>query len=158
MSNSFYADAKNVNITERTRSLGALLRLPYQAIHAYTYRELARTGFADIRPAHSNVFRNILPAGSRVTDLAERAALTKQSMGYLVDDLDDLGYVQLNTDPDDGRAKLVRLTKKGEDFQRAALTVSRRLETKMATLIGQSEAKKLRELLEKLVDRLDELA
>jgi hypothetical protein len=44
---------------------------------------MAEAGFPDIRPAHSNLFRNMTEGGSRVSELAERAQMTKQSMGYL---------------------------------------------------------------------------
>ena len=77
--------AAQKNLTEEVGTLGALLRLPYQALARRLYREIAENGFPDVRPAHGSVFRHILPEGSRVTDLAERAGMTKQSMSYLVE-------------------------------------------------------------------------
>ena len=66
-----------------------------------------------IRPAHSAVFVNIDREGSRLTQLAERAAMTPQAMGELVDDLASLGYVERVADPADRRAKLIMLTGPG---------------------------------------------
>jgi DNA-binding MarR family transcriptional regulator len=145
------------NITEEQKTLGALLRLPYEKLMVQTYKELAQTDFADIRPAHSNVFRYISPTGSRVTDLAEKAQLAKQSMAYLVNSLHENGYVRLLPDPLDGRAKLVQLTERGEAFQVAAIKLSRQLETKLAQRLGTKEMANLRHLLNQLARSLDEI-
>ena len=75
----------------RRRMIGALLRIPFQAINARLEAELAAAGFADLRPAHFSVFQHLPADGARVTDLAERAQITKQSMGYLVDHLEERG-------------------------------------------------------------------
>ena len=63
-----------------------------------------------IRPAKGAVFRHIAVTGSRVADLAAPARITKQSMAYLVESLAASGYVAMAPDPEDGRAKRVRLT------------------------------------------------
>src|SRR6516165_9683186 len=63
-------------------------------------------GFGDIRPGHRCVFGTIDPEnGSRLTELAERAQLTKQSVGEATSDLERLGYAERVADPGDGRAK-----------------------------------------------------
>jgi DNA-binding MarR family transcriptional regulator len=142
--------AARKNLTEETGSLGALLRLPYQRLSHIVYGELARSGFADIRPAHSAVFRHISPDGSRATELAERAQMTKQSMGYLVDALTERGYVELAPDPTDGRAKLVCLTTRGESFVAAAMALSARVEEMAAREMGGEEMARLRDLLQQL--------
>lgn len=148
MHNIFVARRKNV--TEMKGSLGALLRLPYQRLSRLVYGELAQNGFADIRPAHGAVFQNISPDGSRVTEMAERARMTKQSMGYLVDGLTERGYVTLKPDPTDGRANLVCLTGRGEAFVAAAIALSAQIESDVATEIGVEEIAGLRSLLQKL--------
>lgn len=142
-------------LTEEERTLGALLRLPYEKLARRTYAELATSGFADIRPAHSAVFRHILPSGSRLTELAERAQLTKQSMAYLVDSLHEQGYVDFVPDPSDGRAKLVHLTPRGEAFQKSAIKLSKKAEKEVASRLGPQELEQLRDLLEKLSAALD---
>jgi DNA-binding MarR family transcriptional regulator len=143
------------NITEAEKTLGALLRTPYQKLQSRIYRQLAETGFADIRPAHSSVFRHILPSGSRVTELADRADMTKQSMAYLVNYLHEHGYVRLTPDPQDGRAKIVHLTERGIAFQEAAITLSRRAESDIANQLGAREMDKLRQLLDRMAHELD---
>ena len=65
------------------------------------------------KPSHSAVFAQIKADGSRLTDLARGANITPQAMGELVDELEDLGYVERRPDPTDRRAKLIVLTDRG---------------------------------------------
>jgi DNA-binding MarR family transcriptional regulator len=138
------------NLTEENRTLGALLRLPYESLASRIYAEARERGFPDIRPAHSSVFRNILPTGSRLTDLAERANMTKQSMAYLVDSLVERDYVTVLPDPSDRRAKLVTVTERGKELQTMLLSISRALEEKAAEKMGRDAMAYLRDLLERL--------
>lgn len=142
--------------TERRRTLGALLRLPYEALQKEVYGSLAARGFPEIRPAHSAVFRHIAPGGSRLTALAERAGMTKQSMAYLVEGLEAAGHVKGAPDPTDGRARLVRLTAKGEKVLDALLALSTEAEARVAARIGAKRAAKLRRALEEWVAALEE--
>lgn len=140
---------------EQHRSIGALLRIPYQHLAREVYDELERTGFSEVRASHSVVFRYILPEGSRVTELAERAGMTKQSMASLVDHLEKNGYVRIQPDPVDGRAKRVILTRRGEKVQKEALRLSRKVEQHWARLVGKTQMTTLRSLLEQLYDQLE---
>lgn len=139
---------------DRKRTLGALLRAPWGELSERVYDELARSGFPEIRPAHGVVFRYIAPEGSRVVELAEAAGMAKQSMAYLVRSLERHGYVSIRPDPEDGRARRVVLTQRGEQVQRSALRLTRRIEKEWAQLIGEEEMARLRELLESLYDAL----
>jgi DNA-binding MarR family transcriptional regulator len=123
-------------------------------MRARVYAQMAEVGFPDIRPAHSSLLRNIAEEGSRVSDLAQRAQMTKQSMGYLADSLEAAGYVVQAPDPTDGRAKRVRLTDKGRAAGEALVKLSAEMETEFGELIGQAQMVRLRRLLETLADRL----
>ena len=131
-------------------TFGSLFREPYQRYLTWLYDRLQKEGFPDIRVTHSTVLRRIVSAGVRVTDLAELAGMTKQSMAYLVDDLAALGYVATAPDPTDGRAKLVVPTRKGESLLAASRRLGDTYEQHVAKIIGASEAKRLRVLLEQL--------
>lgn len=131
-------------------TFGSLFREPYQIYLTWLYGRLKVEGFPDIRATHSSVLRRMAGAGVRVTDLAERAGMTKQSMAYLVDDLTALGYVTTAPDPTDGRAKLVVPTKRGENLLAASRRLGDLYEQHVARLLGQGDAKKLRSLLEQL--------
>ena len=70
--------------------------------------ELARRGFADLRPALLAVGQHVGADGTRITELAARAWLSKATVVHAVDELERLGYVTREPDPTDRRAKLVR--------------------------------------------------
>jgi len=137
------------NPTDEIGTLGALLRMPYQALSQKLYTELAKT-YPEIRPAHGAVFRHLPPGGARVTDLADRAQMTKQSMGYLVDYLQAAGHVHLAQDPSDGRAKLVLFTPKGEECLALALALSAQVEAEASACMAPGEMEQARVLLKRL--------
>src|SRR5919202_1048208 len=78
------------------------------------FARLAAAGYPEVRPAHGCVFGTIGDGGDRLTALAERARMTKQSVGEVVSDLESLGYVERVPDPSDGRAKIIKLTERGQ--------------------------------------------
>ena len=142
-------------ITEQKRTLGALLRLSYGSIQKEVYGALAARGFPEIRPAHSAVFRHLGPGGSRLTTLAERAGMTKQSMAYLVEGLQAAGHLRSLPDPSDGRARIVRLTARGEAVVAALLALSAEAEARVAERIGERRAGRMRRALEHWVAAIE---
>jgi DNA-binding MarR family transcriptional regulator len=137
--------------------LGALLRIPYQAMMVDAVEPALAAGFADIRLAHLPALQALTrrPAGLRATDLAAEARITKQSMGYLVDSLEAGGYVERVPDPSDGRAKVVRLTTKGRAAVRAIRGAVRQAEADWAARIGADRVAQLRAILEDLAASLE---
>lgn len=140
----------NTTISEARITLGSLLRRPYETLQVKVYAGLAARGFGDIRPAHSSVFRYIKPGGSRVSDLAELAEMTKQSMAYLAGNLTDLGYVTIVPDPTDARAKLVILTDRGRQVWETLVELSFDMEAQYAARIGTEKMVRLRAILTEL--------
>lgn len=128
-------------------NIGILLRVPFQEIVTRISEGLAEAGFDDVRPAHTPVFQHIKAEGSRLTELAERAQLTKQSMGYLVDYLEQRGYVERQADPADRRASLIVLTERGWAQVRAALKIIAAIEQDWAGRLGARRVEELRVLL-----------
>ena len=114
------------------------------------HARLRAQGYAEIRPAHGCVFGNMGPEGARLTDLAERARITKQSVGEIVTNLEELGYVERIPDPEDRRAKLVRLTPEGQRAQTAAFEIFAEIEEEWAERIGAEKVEALRAALEEL--------
>lgn len=145
----------DITPTEATRTLGALLRLPYAALVGQVYGRLAERGFPEIRVAHGAVLRHIRPAGSRLTELAERAGMAKQSMAYLVEDLTGGGFLGAVPDPSDGRARLVRLTAKGRKLMAVMLELSAEAEEELIAKVGADDMRTLRRILEKVVAALE---
>jgi DNA-binding MarR family transcriptional regulator len=114
------------------------------------HRRLNEAGHPVIRQGHGCVFRFIHEGGSRLTDLADSAGLTKQAVGEVVADLEGLGYVERAADPQDGRAKLIRLTERGADARRTALGIFADMESGWAERYGTERVAALRELLEEI--------
>ena len=131
-----------------------LLEAPLAFLNDEIFRVLAERGFGDVRPAHSKIFETVSGEGSRITDMADRALLTKQSMQYLVDDLERLGYAERIVDPSDRRAKLVRLTPRGREVVLIAREAIARTEACWTAMLGHDEIGALRQVLERLRDRL----
>ena len=84
-------------------------------------------GYDDITLAQGRIAARLGERGSRLTELADAAQVTKQTAGYLVDQLERAGYVERRPDPTDARARLVCLSDRGRAVQREARTVERRI-------------------------------
>jgi DNA-binding MarR family transcriptional regulator len=103
------------------------------------------------KPAHSAVFAQIDPVGSRLTDLARRANMSPQAMGELVDELEQMKYVVRRPDPSDRRAKLITLTKKGHACIAAGAATIDGIEQRLTELLGERGHRQLRSLLNKVL-------
>jgi DNA-binding MarR family transcriptional regulator len=104
-----------------------------------------------IKPSHSAVFAQIEPGGSRLTKLAAGANITPQSMGVIVDELEELGYVTREPDPSDRRAKLITLTPLGREVVEAGEATVTGLEEDLVDILGERGARQLRSLLAKIL-------
>ena len=133
--------------------LGRLLSRLNQSWQQRTYAAMAAAGHADIRPAHSPVFRLLGADGARVVDLAAAAGMTKQSMTYLVRDLEALGYVETRPDPADRRARIIRFTDSGRAANHALARISRALEQDLAGDIGTERLDALKDALGDVLER-----
>jgi DNA-binding MarR family transcriptional regulator len=132
------------------RHLGVLLRTAFHGFLDELFARLAAEGFEDLRPAYSPVFQHLEPGGTRIGVLAERAQMTNQSMGYLVDALEGRGYVERRPDPADRRAALVVITDRGREEITAARRLIAQIECEWEQRIGSERMAALREALEAL--------
>lgn len=129
-------------------NLALLLELAYKKLDASLIAQLRANGFADLRPAHSQVFGAIPPEGARVGEMAAQAGITQQSMSELVDSLEHLGYLERRPDPGDRRARIIGFTERGWDAVRAGIETIDAIERDWAQLIGARRADALRAALE----------
>jgi DNA-binding MarR family transcriptional regulator len=128
-------------------NVGLLLFIPYRAMEARVFAGLAAAGFDDITPAQARVFQRLAPQGSRLTELAAQAGLTKQTVGFLVDQLERAGYVERVPDPSDGRARLVRIAERGWRTIPVAAGIVADVEAEWADHLGEQRMGQLREIL-----------
>ncbi|HEY7453865.1 MAG TPA: MarR family transcriptional regulator [Thermoleophilaceae bacterium] len=137
-------------ITQTWTPLPALLDDFAGEAFADFHARLNEEGHPSIRAGHGCVFRFIHEGGSRLTDLACSSGLSKQAVGEVVDDLESLGYVERDADPQDRRAKVIRLTKKGAAAQRAAIGIFSDMERNWAERYGAERVEAMRSLLEEI--------
>jgi DNA-binding MarR family transcriptional regulator len=90
----------------------------------------------------------------RASELAALAGMTKPSIGYLIDYLEQRGYVERIPQPSDGRAQLVRLTARGWEMSQTGRRLVRQADARWADLIGQEAVEELRQRLQQLVAAL----
>jgi DNA-binding MarR family transcriptional regulator len=132
----------------------ALLRSAYNALSkqiSVAMQEVA----PDQRPSHGNVMEQLdFEDGLRLTDLAEGAGMAPQSIGELVDQLEDLGYVERRPDPDDRRAKRVYRTAKGRKASETARATAFGTEAELRDLLGDEELARFRMMLIRIVDEV----
>ena len=138
------------------RMIGALLRIPSQAIVAAIYESLIKAGYDDLSPSHFVVFQHMHSEGIRSTELAEKAQMSKQAMGYLIAYLEEQGYVERIPDPSDGRARLVRLTEQGWGVAEVAYSTVEQIEVKWENDLGAERMQQLRSILRELIAILGE--
>ena len=125
-----------------------LLSTAMDDFSAELFERVEAAGYGDLRPGHGCVFGNIDRDGSRLTDLAERARMTKQSVGEVASDLEARGYVERVPDPNDGRAKIIRLTERGREAQAIGQALIDDLERDWGERFGADRVAALREALE----------
>src|SRR5262252_3337636 len=110
---STHSLSANERVETKDMLIGALLRVPAQAIQRRIIAELNASGFDDLRVPHMAVLQFPGPDGVRPGMLAQRAGMSKQAMNQLLRSLEGIGYLARSDAPDEGRARIVRLTKRG---------------------------------------------
>lgn len=130
--------------------LGVLLERGRRLLNQAILERFRASGFGDLREGHGPLFAFLPAGGARVTELAERARMTKQSMGELVTELESLGYVERTVDARDRRAKLVRFTPKGRRAAKTGVLAVAAQERAWANVIGADRVAELRRTLEEI--------
>ena len=132
--------------------IAPLLRAPLQAIRARVHAEVAAAGFDDLGPAHFNILQAPTPDGVRPTELAARGQMTKQAANRLIRHLERRGYLRLEPDPNDQRARLVRLTKRGWRLIATIRATVEEIEREWSRQLGARRFHELRRTLSELSD------
>src|SRR5438046_1116122 len=127
--------------------IGALLRIPWEAVQRHMLERLHERGFDDLDAAHLAVFQYPGPQGARPTELATRLRMSKQALNYLLGELERLGYLERRQDPDDLRSKRVVLTRRGTSAIHVIRDAVGEVETAWAEQLGAERLDELRNLL-----------
>lgn len=133
---------------------GLLLYLPYRYLEERVLEALREQGYP-ITASQARVFQRIGPHGSRLVDLAAATSLTKQSVGFLVDQLKTAGYVTREPDARDARARLVTITPTGRTLVEEGARIGAEVEREWADLLGADDLAQMRRALARLSEHTD---
>jgi DNA-binding MarR family transcriptional regulator len=136
-------------------NVGVLMFVAHRAMEQRVLAALHEAGFGDATVAQGRVFARIGEHGTRLTDLAEMAQVTKQTAAFLVDRLERAGYVERTPDPTDARARLVRIAERGRAAQAVAAVAEREVEAQWEAHLGIRDMARLRTLMGRLREATD---
>ena len=139
-----------MNEARQREELGILLFVANRALEQRAFEAVVAAGITDITLAQARVAARIGPNGTRVSELAEQARVTKQSAAFLVEQLEAAGYVERVPDPTDGRARLARLTPRAGPVVQAAGAEVERVLSEWAQHVGEERLDQMHETLRDL--------
>lgn len=138
---------------ELNPDLGVLSSRLWDSIQAEVFTRLAAEGYDDLHPRHADVLAYLDEDGVRATDLARLSGRHKQAVGRLIDELEQLGYVERRPDPGDRRAKLIVPTERGLAQMRIGDGIIAEIERRHAEATGPRIYAEFRNILRALVAR-----
>jgi DNA-binding MarR family transcriptional regulator len=130
------------------------MRLGWQWVRDQIYAGVVAAGYDDLNPSHVALFRYPGLDGVRPTELADQVQITKQSVNDLLGHLEQHGYIVREPDPADGRARVVRLTKKGWRFEDTVNAQAQAAEERMTAMLGARRFAQLRDALVELAQSI----
>jgi DNA-binding MarR family transcriptional regulator len=145
-------------VDEQQVDLGTLLLIPYRYSEDRMFQALQDAGFDDWTLAQCRVFQRVAPDGSRLTDLADQAQMTKQSASVMVDQLERLGYVRRVPDPTDGRARLIVIERRGRQAVEVAVATLDEILSEWKAYLGARDFALLHQILDRLREITDPYA
>jgi DNA-binding MarR family transcriptional regulator len=127
-----------------------MLQDAYRTLDVELEAALEDRGASEVTPTQARALLSVDRTGTRLTELAARAGVTKQAMMQMVDELQGAGYLRRTPDPVDGRAKMVRLTARGLRQRATARQALAAVEARIKRRLGSRRYDVLRMLLEEL--------
>jgi DNA-binding MarR family transcriptional regulator len=130
--------------------IGALLRAPFETVRDRMLAGPHQRGYDDLVAAHLNVLQYPGPESLRPSELATRTRMTKQALNYLLGQMEQLGYLTRQDDPEDQRSKRIHLTPRGHAAITAIREIVREVEAEWEQALGPEQLAQLRDLLTQL--------
>jgi DNA-binding MarR family transcriptional regulator len=127
--------------------IGALLRMPVEAVRRRMLDRLHEHGFDDLEPAHLIVLQYPGPQGTKPSELASRLRISKQALNYQLGQLERLGYLERRPDSDDLRSKRIVLTRRAESAVPVLRDAVAEIENDWARQLGPERFAQLRDVL-----------
>jgi DNA-binding MarR family transcriptional regulator len=144
--------AKSTTIKTEDMLIGALLRVPAQAIQRRIIKELNMAGFEELRLPHMAVLQFPGPDGARPLALADRAGISKQAMNQLLRSLEGFSYIARSDVPGEGGARVVRFTRRGHAAYAKMVDILREIEREWSAELGPKRFGELKALLFRVWD------
>jgi DNA-binding MarR family transcriptional regulator len=138
----------------RASGLGILAARLLFAIQDELYARLEAAGHGELTRLHGAVIAHLDEEGTRATELARRSGRHKQIVGRIVDELEELGYVERRPERTDRRAKLVVPTERGREVMRLSDEIIRDIERRQAAALGNAPYDEFKRTLRAVVDSL----
>src|SRR5436190_5352392 len=138
---------------ELNPDLGVLASRLLFSLQDELFTRLAGAGYGDLHPRHGAVLAYLDEDGVRATELAHLTGRHKQIIGRIVDELEELGYVERRPDPEDRRAKLIFPTERGLGQVRLGDQIVADIEARHAEVIGARTYAEFRDVLRGVVAR-----
>ena len=123
----------------RDMHLGRMLLKLERQFTRQVLNKLADDGIIDITLRHFVIIPHIDHSGIRAVEIARQVGISKQAVSKLVDELVQKGYLELKADPTDGRALLVFMSHKGNDFLKLAIKHTQQVEKQWQNQVGKNE-------------------
>jgi DNA-binding MarR family transcriptional regulator len=133
--------------------VGALTRLAWLAFRQRLYTRVVAEGFGDLQPSQVLLFRYPTIADLRPSELADQIGVSKQAMNDTLRDLERKGYVRLEKDPTDGRARLITFTERGSRLMEALFSAAAVVQDEWASEVGPERFAAFLATLKEIVDR-----
>jgi DNA-binding MarR family transcriptional regulator len=133
--------------------LGILMALAFAAFSNELRAAVTAAGYDDLHRSFGYVARNLAAGPLTLTELAKRLEITSPGALKIVQQMEETGHLERVPDPDDARAKRLRLTRHGRAALAAARAFHKRFEEDLIERHGERKVAALREVLGALVER-----
>ena len=128
--------AATASSEQRDADVRRLLVSATRTINRHITAELQRRGYEKTRPGHAALLANLDLEGNSVTEIADRASISKQAMARLAVELEEMGFITRSPSADDGRMLMLRFTKLGRLVVRSSVAIVNDFEKELAGEIG----------------------
>ena len=135
----------------RDSNLRRLLVAATRALNRHITAELHRRGYSDTRPGHAALLANPDFSGDSVTEIAERAQISKQAMARLAVELEEMGVISRRASGTDKRALTLSFTRRGKSLIQSTVAIVDRVERDLASEIGARSMATLKRSLAAIV-------
>jgi DNA-binding MarR family transcriptional regulator len=137
----------------RDMNMRRLLVAATRTLNRHITEELQRRGYAHTRPGHAALLANLDFEGNSVTEIAERAHISRQAMSRLAVELEEMGLITRVQSETDARALMLRFTRAGKVLVRASVVIVDEFERELIELVGSRALATVKRTLSTIVER-----